>query len=140
MELHPSFKVRTFDLTKKLLSIYFRIFKVSILNVSYFLRTFFKLTVFFFFAGEKKRSDLFILPENYLSSDSAFDFVIFLRMKSVLVKATVELLSNLEDQSKYLVELDLDNANEITTTTTAAANDGESKAKKIVKIIMEPID
>lgn len=69
---------------------------------------------------------MFTLSDNYLCNDSPYDFEVFLRLKGVLVRATVELLNTLEDQSKYLVEL------EKTTETT--------KSKQMVKIIMEPID
>ena len=69
---------------------------------------------------------MFTLSDNYLCNDSLYDFEVFLRLKGVLVRATVELLNTLEDQSKYLVEL------EKTTETT--------KSKQMVKIIMEPID
>lgn len=73
---------------------------------------------------------MFTLPENYMRNDSPFDFEVFLKLKGVLVRATVELLNNLEDQSKYLVEL------EALEQTKAA----ETKTKQKVKIIMEPID
>lgn len=75
---------------------------------------------------------MFTLSENYLCNDSPYDFEVFLRLKGVLVRATVELLNTLEDQSKYLVELE---ALEKTTETPETP-----KSKQMVKIIMEPID
>ena len=62
-----------------------------------------------------------------------YEYELFLKLKGFLVKASDELLNNLDDQSKYLVELEL-------CGSMLDSGKSPTNKKRFFKIIMYPID
>ena len=75
--------------------------------------------------------------EGFLETN--FEFELFLKVKDILVKTTDEVLNNLQDQSRFQVEIDLGQINR--ANLTSLFNNKLAKSKPtLAKILMIPID
>lgn len=68
------------------------------------------------------------------------EFELFLKLKDILVEATDDLLNNLEDQSKYMIEFEVvKSMNSIELNEDVVAGSC-SQRRRLVKVVLLPID